>query len=124
MAFIVRHSLEMFPINSLLIITSTSVILIFHLVASKCVYISTSDDNLSSYVECRNVRSMQDLAADMKSNWHRLKIVNEVDSVFTNAGNVVVMNVNFKTIFHHCVNNMFVKPFQSMKIHFCNTYNI
>lgn len=67
----------------------TSVILKFHLIlSSKCVYPITNNQHRaqSSYVECRNVRSMHELAADMKSNWRILKIINEVDSVFTNAG--------------------------------------
>lgn len=80
----------MFSIKSLLIILP-SVFLPFRLVSSesKCVYIPTRDYELTaqgSYVECRHVRYMHDLLKYMNSNWNRLKIVNEEDSVFTNEG--------------------------------------
>lgn len=71
----------MFRINLIIL---TNLISNFVFVSSKCVF-EPSTQQLN-YVECKNVRSMQDLVDDMRSNWHRLKIINDVDAVFFNAG--------------------------------------
>lgn len=52
--------------------------------SSACNYIPLAAQK--HYVECTNVRSMHDLAAEMRSNWYHLKIVNNVDAVFTITG--------------------------------------
>ena len=67
----------------------SAVVLTLQTVSSKtCVYVRFGDDFTSqnNYVECRNVSSMNDLSSDIRSDWNRLKIINEIDGVFTTAG--------------------------------------
>lgn len=74
----------------LILASAFTVLLNLHTVSSKeCIYVQIGDDfdlPQNNYVECKNVDSMRDLAEDMKSDWRRLKIINDETSVFTNAG--------------------------------------
>lgn len=58
--------------------------------AKKCIYVQIGDNfdsHQNNYVECRNVNSMNELSSDIRSDWNRLKIVNDgSDDVFTTAG--------------------------------------
>lgn len=66
-----------------------AVVLTLQTVSSKkCIFVRFDDDfnSQNNYVECRNVSSMNDLSSDIRSDWTRLKIINDIDGVFTTAG--------------------------------------
>lgn len=80
-----------------LILISCAIVLTLQKVSSKvCSYGHTgSDSHQNHFVECRNVNSMNELSSDIKSDWNGLKIINDVDGIFTTTG-ITVIAVKFK----------------------------
>lgn len=84
--------LELFKMFvSKLSLTITLIVLVnsYSVSSKECIYVESGDDIYvpkSNYVECKNVDSIQELISDITSDWHRLKIINDVDSILTTAG--------------------------------------
>lgn len=73
----------------------TEIILIFTVIVSisqtvsetKCVHVRVDNDSHENdFVECRNVSSINELSSDIRSDWRRLKVINEIGDNFTTAG--------------------------------------
>lgn len=68
-----------------LISISVAVVLTLPAVSSKqCIY--KFDSHQNNYVECRNVKRLNELSQDIKSDWNFVKIVNYINDTFTAAG--------------------------------------